>query len=108
MESKTLVGGISIIAGIVVPVVAEEKRLFSEKTFLGYAHVFSELIMPHRRICLFENDGRFYTSNNPDYIEAFKHKSPLFPDNAIHFLIVGTNTIIDVLAKEYPIVKVMD
>ena len=56
----------------------------------------------------FENDGRFYTSNNSDYIEAFKHKSPLFPDNAIHFLIVGTNTIIDVLAIEYPVVKVLE
>lgn len=56
----------------------------------------------------FENNGRFYTSNNSDYIEVFKNKSPLFPDNAIHFLIVGTNTIVDVLAKEYPTVRVID
>ena len=56
----------------------------------------------------FENNGRFYISNNSDYIEAFKHKSPLFPDNAIHFLIVGTNAIVDVLAKEYPAVRVLE
>lgn len=56
----------------------------------------------------FENNGRFYTSNNSDYIEVFKNKSPLFPDNAIHFLIVGTNTIVDVLAKEYPTVRVIN
>ncbi len=56
----------------------------------------------------FENNGRFYISNHSDYIEVFKHKSPLFPKDTIHFLIVGTNTIIDVLAKEYPIVKVME
>lgn len=55
----------------------------------------------------FENDGRLYTSNDSDYIEAFRRKSPLFPDNAIHFLIVGTNTVIDVLAKEHPMVKVI-
>ncbi|WP_458407410.1 hypothetical protein [Anaerotignum sp.] len=56
----------------------------------------------------FENNGRFYTSNNSDYIETFQNKSPLFPDNAIHFLIVGTNTIVDVLAKEYPTVRIID
>lgn len=56
----------------------------------------------------FENNGRFYTSNNSDYIEIFKNKSPLFPDDAIHFLIVGTNTIVDVLAREYPTVRVID
>ena len=56
----------------------------------------------------FENSGRFYTSKNSDYIENFKNRSPLFPNDAIHFLIVGTNTIVDVLAKEYPIVCVLE
>ncbi len=56
----------------------------------------------------FENNGRFYTSKHSDYIENFKQKSPLFPDNVIHFLIVGTNTIVDVLAKEYPVVKMIE
>lgn len=56
----------------------------------------------------FENNGRFYTSDNSDYIEVFKNKSPLFPDDVIHFLIVGTNTIVDVLSKEYPTVRVIN
>ena len=56
----------------------------------------------------FETNGRFYTSKNSDYIEAFKKKSPLFPDHAIHFLVVGTNTIVDVLAKTYPTVCVLE
>ena len=56
----------------------------------------------------FENNGRFYTSKSSDYIENFKQKSPLFPDNAIHFLVVGTNTIVDVLAKTYPKVNVLE
>lgn len=56
----------------------------------------------------FENNGRFYTSKNSDYIESFKKKSPLFPEDAIHFLIVGTNTIVDILAKEYPTIHVLE
>lgn len=52
-----------------------------------------------------ENNGRFYISTDSDYIASLRQKSPLFPDNAIHFLIVGTDTIVDVLAKEYPVVK---
>ena len=53
----------------------------------------------------FENNGRFYTSTDSDYIASLRQKSPLFPDNVIHFLIVGTDTTVDVLAKEYPVVK---
>ena len=53
----------------------------------------------------FENNGRFYISTDSDYIANLRQKSPLFPDNAIHFLIVGTDAIVDVLAKEYPVVK---
>ena len=56
----------------------------------------------------FENNGRFYISKNSDYIENFKKRSPLFPNDVIHFLIVGTNTIVDVLAKEYPTVRVLE
>ena len=51
-----------------------------------------------------KNNGRFYTSTNSDYIANLRQKSHLFPDNAIHFLIVGTDTIIDIIAKDYPIV----
>lgn len=53
----------------------------------------------------FENMGRFYVSRDSEYIEMLKQKSSLFPDNAIHFLIVGTDIIVDVLAKEYPTKK---
>ncbi|MBQ3048514.1 MAG: hypothetical protein IJC94_01015 [Oscillospiraceae bacterium] len=56
----------------------------------------------------FENDGRFYISQRSDYIAELRKRSPLLPDNVIHFLIVGSNTVIDVLAKEYPTVKALD
>lgn len=56
----------------------------------------------------FENDGRFYTAKSSDYIENFKQKSPLLPENTMHFLIIGTDTIVDVLAKAYPAVSVLE
>ena len=56
----------------------------------------------------FKNDGRFYIIKNSKYIEILKQKSPLLPDDVIHFLIVGTNTIVDVLAKAYPSVIVLE
>ncbi|MBQ2756597.1 MAG: hypothetical protein IJF27_07980 [Oscillospiraceae bacterium] len=56
----------------------------------------------------FENDGRFYISQKSDYIAELRKRSPLLPDNVIHFLIVGSNTVIDVLAREYPTVKALN
>ena len=56
----------------------------------------------------FVKDGRFFISSDSEYLRLFKQKSPLFPDEAIHFLIVGTNTIVDVIAKSYPTVELTD
>lgn len=55
----------------------------------------------------FVNNGRFYMCKGSQYIERFREKSQLFPDNAIHFVLVGTNTIVDILAKDYPVVRVI-
>jgi len=49
--------------------------------------------------------GRFYVSSNSAYIEMMREKSPLFPDRVLHFLLIGTNTIVDILAKDYPTVE---
>ena len=53
----------------------------------------------------FQKNGRFYATNTSKYIDEIRSKSPLFPEEAIHFTIVGTNTIVDLLAKNYPEVK---
>lgn len=53
----------------------------------------------------FENNGRFYICKESQYIEIFREKSPLFPDTVIHFVLIGTNTIVDILAKDYPKVQ---
>ena len=56
----------------------------------------------------FVKDGRFFICSDSEYLRLFKQKSPLFPDEAIHFLIVGTNTIVDVIAKSHPTVELTD
>lgn len=56
----------------------------------------------------FEKDGRFYVCRSSDLIDYFKKKSPLFPKDPIHFMIVGTNTVVDVIAKNYPETAVTD
>lgn len=50
----------------------------------------------------FQTDGRFYATKTSQYIDEMKNKSHLFPEDAIHFTIVGTNTIVDLIAKSYP------
>lgn len=44
----------------------------------------------------------FYFSKTSSYLHEFKSKSELFPDNAIHFLLIGTNLIEDILSTEFP------
>lgn len=55
----------------------------------------------------FQKNGRFYATKTSKYIDELRDKSPLFPEEAIHFTIVGTNTIIDLLAKGYPIIRIV-
>jgi len=80
------------------------KFTWDSSTVISY-HVTDET---YRADCWeldFENNGRFYICKGSQYIEKFKDKSPLFPNNAIHFVLVGTNTIVDILAKDYPKVQ---
>lgn len=53
----------------------------------------------------FERNGRFYATKASKYIDEIKDKSPLVPEEVIHFTIIGTNTIVDLLAKSYPEVR---
>ena len=50
----------------------------------------------------FNKDGRFSIVKQSELLDMFKKRSPLVPNETIHFLIVGTNTIVDVLVKGYP------
>ena len=56
----------------------------------------------------FEKDGRVYTAADSEYIRLFKEKSPLFPENALHFLLIGTNTVVDILMKGFPTVEILE
>jgi len=57
------------------------------------------------RADLWKCDSRFYKSEDSEYLNIFKAKSPIFPKNAVHYLIIGTNTIVDIIAKAEPEVK---
>lgn len=86
---------------------AQRMQLIWESSQIIAYHVTDET---YREDCWgldFENDGRFYVSRDSEYIEMLKQKSPLFPENATHFLIVGTDIIVDVLAKEYPAIEIL-
>jgi len=52
------------------------------------------------------DSGRFYISRNSEYLERLACGSPLIPQDTIHFLLIGTNTVADVLARETPAVRV--
>ena len=53
----------------------------------------------------FQKNGRFFETKSSKYIDEIREKSPLFPEEVIHFTIVGTNTIVDLIAKSYPAIK---
>lgn len=48
----------------------------------------------------------FFVSSNSRYLQAYQKKSCLFPENALHFLIAGTNIIVDVLTTVFPDVEI--
>ena len=52
----------------------------------------------------FQMEGRFFAAKESEYIDRFKKLSPLTPDEIIHFTIIGTNIIVDLLVKDYPLV----
>ena len=53
----------------------------------------------------FNEKGRFYARKKSAYLKKMQEMSPLFPEKAIHFTMVGTNIVVDVIAKNYPNVK---
>jgi hypothetical protein len=44
----------------------------------------------------------FYMSQTSDFLKHFQKDNILAPERIYHFLIVGTNFIIDILSTEYP------
>lgn len=56
-----------------------------------------------------EDPWSFYKTSNSDYIEFIKKDSILFPkDGIFHFLILGTNLIIDVLSRYEPTIELVE
>lgn len=56
-----------------------------------------------------EEPWSFYRTSNSDYIEFIKKDSILFlKENIIHFLILGTNLIIDALSRYEPTIELVE
>lgn len=49
----------------------------------------------------------FYVSDHSDRLRAFRESSCLFPPEAKHFVLGGTNLVADIFATEYPVVKII-
>ena len=100
--------------GFVVSLVSDEKHgnqprvrmqlIWDPSQVISY-HVTDETYRPDCWGWDFQKEGRFLETRQSDYIEQFKKLSPLIPDEVIHFTIIGTNTIVDLLVKSYPSVK---
>ena len=106
------VENISYGNGIIISLAADPKRVSLEKIHhfqlvwnSGDVISYQVTDETYRSDCWgleFENNGRFYTAKSSKYIDCIREKSPLVPDDIIHFTIVGIDTIIDVIAKNYP------
>jgi hypothetical protein len=46
----------------------------------------------------------FYTSASSEFLTDFKKDNILAPENAFHFLVIGTNFVINILSVVYPTV----
>ena len=47
----------------------------------------------------------FYTSESSKFLENFRKDNELVPDTVYHFIVGGTNFVIDILSTEYPRVR---
>ena len=100
--------------GFVVAVVSDEPQMDENKPRVQLVWDPSQVISYHvtdetyRSDCWgldFQMEGRIFAAKESEYIDRFKKLSPLTPDEIIHFTIIGTNTIVDLLVKDYPLVK---
>lgn len=44
----------------------------------------------------------FYISESSDYLNKFREKNYIVPEKTYHFLIAGTNLMVDVISPEFP------
>ena len=50
----------------------------------------------------------FYVSDDSEKLKVYRGKSTLLPKHTRHFLLVGTNTVVDVLAPNNPEIILVD
>ena len=47
----------------------------------------------------------FYTSESSEFLKNFRKGNDLVPETVYHFIMVGTNFVIDILSTEYPMIR---
>ena len=55
-----------------------------------------------------QEQGAFFISKNSLCLQTFQKNSILFPKDTMHYLLVGTNLIFDVLSAEAPLIEYCD
>lgn len=95
-----------------VPDGMRKEELEGQKILLSWPSIISYQISEelYREDCWIpspESGWSFFQSRKSAYLEQFREKSAFFPEDAIHFLLVGTNLIADILSSYFPTVTVI-
>lgn len=67
--------------------------------------VTQETYRPDVWIAAEDEAWTFYVSKSSKYLQNFKKDNMLVPETVYHFLVGGTNFIIDILSIEYPTIR---
>lgn len=52
-----------------------------------------------------EQAWTFYVSQSSEFLKNFRKDNVLAPETVYHFVVVGTNFVVDILSDEYPTVR---
>ncbi len=102
-------GGCSLV---LLPDGQRRKELEGQRLTFTWASIVSyQLSQESYREDLWVSDPKqawpFWKSADSVYLRASRERSALFPENAVHWMVVGTNLIADVIAAEPPTVSVI-
>lgn len=102
--------------GLVVTLIADdffsrEKNDHKIKLVWGYFDSFSIIDEKHRDSLVHCDEPKthwtFYKTTSSEYIEFIKRDTVLLDENIIHFLLVGSNLVADILSPYYPEIEII-
>ncbi len=108
VESVTLRHGLSVCLipdGVGREAWKGQRLLLHWDAFIG-VQVSNETCREDCWVSNRQDAGTFFISADSRYLQAYRERSCLFPEHALHFLISGTDTIVDVLSSAFPDVAI--